>query len=152
MKRIHIFIASLLAATASGAAVASAQSATVDAHAARTPSVELRHTKIGTILTTASGLTLYEFSRDHGSNSCVKVSGCAQQWPALETSGAPTAGAGVRASLLSTIKLGSAKQITYAGHPLYTFAEDKPGSTSYVGAEESGGKWYALSASGGTVK
>jgi hypothetical protein len=42
---------------------------------------------------------------------------------------------------------------TYAGHPLYTYSADSgPGKTSYVGAKQFGGTWYAINASGGTVK
>jgi predicted lipoprotein with Yx(FWY)xxD motif len=45
------------------------------------------------------------------------------------------------------------KQVTYAGHPLYTYSGDSgPGQTSYVGAKSFGGTWYAINASGGTVK
>jgi predicted lipoprotein with Yx(FWY)xxD motif len=58
--------------------------------------------------------------------------------------------AGVKASLLSTT---SGHQVTYAGHPLYTYSGDSgPGDTSYVGAKSFGGTWYAINASGGTVR
>jgi predicted lipoprotein with Yx(FWY)xxD motif len=153
MNRTFTALLCALAGVASLAAVASAQSG-AGAHVSRSASVDLRHTRIGSILTSASGLTLYEFTRDRGDHdSCVKISGCSSAWPALETSSTPTAGAGVRASLLSTIRLsGGAKQITYAGHPLYLYSGDRPGSTSYVGVSAFGGSWYALSASGGAVK
>ena len=62
----------------------------------------------------------------------------------------PTGGSGVKASLLSTT---SGRQVTYAGHPLYTYTGDSgPGKTSYVGVKAFGGTWYAINASGGTVK
>jgi predicted lipoprotein with Yx(FWY)xxD motif len=94
------------------------------------------------------------FTHDHGSeNSCLKIHNCPKFWPAVETSGTPVAGPGVRASLLGTIKIaGGARQVTYAGHPLYTFSEDEPGETGYVGASSFGGVWEALSASGHPVK
>jgi predicted lipoprotein with Yx(FWY)xxD motif len=113
--------------------------------------VQLRHTNLGSILVSSSGRTLYEFTRDHGDkNSCAAISGCSEVWPSLKTSGRPTAGSGVKASLLSST---SGKQITYDGHPLYTYSGDSgPGKTSYVGAKQFGGTWYALTASGGTVK
>lgn len=155
MKRTYILLAGLLASAASGPAVASAQGGISTAHASRAAKVELRRTSLGPILTTASGSTLYEFTRDRGSeNSCVKIRGCSQAWPALETSGQPTAGSGVNASLLSTIRLsGGVKQVTYAGHALYLFSGDsQPGATSYVGEEAFGGTWYAINALGHTVK
>lgn len=155
MKRTHTLLACVLAGAASLSAVASAHGGASTAHVSRTASVALRHTGLGSILTSASGFTLYEFTRDSaGHDSCVKISGCSSAWPALQTSATPTAGAGVRASLLSTIRLsGGVKQITYAGHPLYLYRGDsRPGSTSYVGVRAFGGAWYALSASGGAVK
>jgi predicted lipoprotein with Yx(FWY)xxD motif len=152
IKQTHILLAGLLIAGASLAAVAGAQGSS--AHTSRTSSVEARHTKIGSILTTVSGFTVYTFTRDHGSsNSCIKIKGCAEEWPALETKSAPVAGPGVKASLLSTINLtGGAKQITYAGRPLYLFADDTSGETDYVDETQSGGQWPAINASGGSVK
>lgn len=154
MKRTYTFFAVVLAAVASASAVASAQGGAASANASRATEVVLHHTSLGTILTTSSGFTLYEFSRDRaGEDSCMKIHGCAKVWPALETSGKPTAGAGVRASLLSSIRIsGGARQVTYDGHALYTYSADSRGSTAYVGFNAFGGNWYALSASGHTVK
>jgi predicted lipoprotein with Yx(FWY)xxD motif len=161
MKRIPLLLAAVLVTAASGASVASAQAgassaqrAGANAHAARATEVVLRHTNIGSILMSSSGFTLYEFTRDHaGANSCVMISGCAQVWPALESSGQPVAGPGVKGSLLSSIRIaGGARQVTYAGHALYLYAADSRGATDYVGVSAFGGKWYALGASGQAVK
>jgi predicted lipoprotein with Yx(FWY)xxD motif len=151
MKRTHVFLAVALAGAASATTVASAQSSLPAAHASRAATVQLRHTGLGNILVSSSGRTLYLFTRDHGkTNSCVKVSGCSAVWPSLKANGRPTAGSGVKASLLSTT---SGNQVTYAGHPLYTYTGDSgPGKTSYVGFKSFGGTWYAINASGGTVK
>lgn len=151
MKRSYVFLALTLAGAASAATVASAQGSPPAASASSVATVQLRHTKLGSILVNSSGHTLYEFTRDRGNkSSCAGISGCSAIWPALKASGKPTAGSGVKASLLSTT---SGHQVTYAGHPLYTYAADVgPGETSYVGAKSFGGTWYALNASGGTVK
>ncbi|HUN78897.1 MAG TPA: hypothetical protein VMU32_08260 [Solirubrobacteraceae bacterium] len=151
MKRSYVFLAVALAGAASAATMASAQTSPPSAGASHTATVQLRHTRLGNILVSGSGHTLYEFTRDHGDkNSCVGVSGCSAIWPDLRSSGKPTAGPGVKASLLSTT---SGHQVTYAGHPLYTYAEDAgPGETAYVGAKSFGGSWYALNASGAAVK
>jgi predicted lipoprotein with Yx(FWY)xxD motif len=148
MKRTYVFLAVALVTAASVAAVASARPA---ARSSRTATVQLRHTSLGSILVSSSGRTLYEFTRDRGNkNSCAAISGCSAVWPSLKASGRPTAGSGVKASLLSTT---SGNQVTYAGHPLYTYSGDSgPGKTSYVGAKSFGGTWYAINASGGTVK
>jgi predicted lipoprotein with Yx(FWY)xxD motif len=154
MKRTYTLFAVVLTAAASASAVASAQGGTAGAHASRATEVVLHHTSLGTILTTSSGFTLYEFTRDRvGEDSCVKVHGCAQAWPALETSGKPTAGAGVKASSLSSIRIsGGARQVTYDGRALYTYSADSRGSTGYVGVSAFGGTWYAVNAAGHWVK
>jgi predicted lipoprotein with Yx(FWY)xxD motif len=154
MKRMPVLATAILALAAGTSAVAAAQ-ARPSAHAGRVTTVELRHTSLGKILTTASGFTLYEFTRDAKNKStCAKLSGCQESWPPLQTATKPTAGPGVKASLLSTISLRSGgKQVTYAGHPLYIYSGDSgPGETSYVGESAFGGHWYALGASGSAVK
>jgi predicted lipoprotein with Yx(FWY)xxD motif len=152
MKRILMVTAGALACAVGGSAIASAQGAP-SAHASSAAKVQLRHTSLGSILTTSSGLTLYMFTHDRsGENSCVKIHNCAKFWPALDTSGTPVAGPGVQRSQLSTIRVSGAEQVTYAGHALYTFSDDKPGSTGYVGVKEFGGNWYALSAAGHEVR
>jgi predicted lipoprotein with Yx(FWY)xxD motif len=153
MKRLSILLACVLVSAMSGSAIASAHGSTSRAHAGAAPTVKLRLTRLGFILTTSSGLTLYMFTHDQGpENSCLAISSCPKFWPALETTGTPTAGFGVKRSLLSTIELpGGAKQVTYAGHALYTYVLDTPGSTGYVGVKAFGGNWDALHASGQPV-
>jgi predicted lipoprotein with Yx(FWY)xxD motif len=136
-------------------AVAIAQAGRPTAETSRAAKIGVRHTSIGTILVSSSGRTLYEFTRDHArSDSCVKIKECSEIWPSLTTGGKPTAGPGVKASLLSTITLrGGARQVTYAGHPLYRYSGDSgPGETAYVGEKQFGGFWYAINAAGHTVK
>lgn len=151
MKRTYVFLAVALAGAASAASLASAQSNSPAARSSHAATVQLRHTSLGRILVNSSGRTLYEFTRDHGhKNSCAAIRGCSAVWPSLKSSGRPSAGSGVKASLLS---LTSGHQVTYAGHPLYTYSGDSgPGKTSYVGIKQFGGTWYALNASGGAVK
>lgn len=151
MRRTCVFLAVALAGATSAATVASAQSNLQAAHSSRAATVQLRHTNLGSILVSSSGRTLYEFTKDHpNKNSCAAISGCSAVWPSLKTSGRPTAGSGIRASLLSST---SDSQVTYAGHPLYTYSGDSgPGKTSYVGAKQFGGTWYAINAAGGTVR
>jgi predicted lipoprotein with Yx(FWY)xxD motif len=117
--------------------------------------VKLARTSAGKILVTGSGFTLYSFSRDgRNRNRCIAIAGCASVWPALTVSGRPTAGAGVRSSLLGTIRLRSGKrQVTYAGHPLYRYIGDSSrGTTDYLHFSQFGGTWDGLSAAGGRVR
>lgn len=81
------------------------------------------------------------------------IKGCKSVWPALTTSGKPIAGPGVNKSLLGTITIkGGKHQVTYAGHALFNYSFGSKGSTSYVGAKEFGGFWYAVNAAGKAVK
>lgn len=161
MKRAYVFLlgallsAASVSALAGVSAVASTQGGHPSAHISRATRINLRHTSLGAILVNSSGHTLYEFTRDRvRANSCVKISGCSEIWPALTSKGKPSAGPGVRASLLSTITLpGGSRQVTYAGHALYLYSADSgPGETSYVGEKAFGGTWYAINAAGHTVK
>jgi predicted lipoprotein with Yx(FWY)xxD motif len=155
VKRTYMLLAPALLGAMSVTAVAGAQGGVPTAHAARAATVQVHNTSLGKVLVDASGFTLYEFTRDsRNKDTCVKVSGCSTVWPALSAHGSPTAGSGVKASLLSTIKLpGGASQVTYAGHPLYTYSEaTERAETSYVGVSHFGGKWDAVNAAGGVVK
>jgi len=120
----------------------------------RHPTLQLRRTSIGTILVDASGYTLYAFSKDGRNHDvCAREIACLAVWPALVSSH-PTAGAGVKRRLIGTIRVtGVGRQVTYAGHPLYTYdGDDQPGETAYVNTFQSGGYWPALDAAGHEVK
>ena len=115
----------------------------------------LRKTAKGTMLVNGRGFTLYAFTTDKRNyDSCVKKSGCLAAWPPVTTGGTPIAGSGVRSSLIGTIKLGSGRrQVTYAGHPLYTYIADRhPGQTNFVNILSFGGRWPAVNAAGHEVK
>jgi predicted lipoprotein with Yx(FWY)xxD motif len=156
MKRTHLAVVAAAAATALAATAAGAQSSTPVAHTSRVAKVSLRRTTLGRILVNNAGHTLYLFTRDHPfKSSCVAIHECSETWPPLKSTGRPLAGPGVRASLLSTIRLphGGGLQVTYAGHPLYTYAVDAgPGETAYVGEHVFGGNWDAVNAAGHAVK
>ncbi len=156
MKRTRILpMAALLTATSALALAGNTlgASAPTPARGALFHTIELRKTSLGKVLVNASGSILYEFSRDPAKkDTCVKISGCSEIWPAMPVQGRPSAGSGVSAGLLSTISLpGGVSQVTYAGHPLYIYAA-APTSTSYVGAKQFGGTWYAVNAKGHAVK
>lgn len=148
-------IAIAIATATFAAGVVVPASAAPSAHAARAQKLLLRHTSLGNILVDASGFTLYRFSKDtQAKNTCLTVKECSTTWPALTSSGQPTAGPGVKSSLISTIKLsGGTRQVTYAGHPLYRYAAaGERAETGYAGVKQFGGTWLALSASGSSIK
>ena len=149
MKRLTMLFLATAAILPVGISHAAAR-----AHAARSAKLQLRHTALGSILVNRGGRTVFAFTRDsRNRDRCAQVAGCTGIWPLVTTSGTPALGPGVKRSLVGTIKVAGARQVTYAGHPLYTYIGDAgPGDTSYVGQSQFGGRWLALNAAGRTVK
>ena len=115
--------------------------------------VSSTHSDLGRILVDQRGRTLYLFEKDTTSRSTCKGA-CAGYWPPLLTTGKPRAANGVHAALLGTTKRADGTlQVTYAHHPLYTFALDtKAGLTKGQGANAYGADWYAVSTSGASIE
>jgi predicted lipoprotein with Yx(FWY)xxD motif len=149
MKRLTI----LFLATAAILPIGVSEAAT-NAHTAGSAKLQLRHTALGSILVNRGGNTVFAFTHDSRNHDrCAATPGCSGVWPMITTTGTPALGPGVKRSLVGTIKVGGARQVTYAGHPLYTYIGDAgPGDTSYVGQSQFGGKWFALNAAGQFVK
>jgi predicted lipoprotein with Yx(FWY)xxD motif len=116
--------------------------------------VSLRNTKLGRILVNSSGHTLYLFAKDRNGKSACSAS-CARFWPPLlSPRGRPTAGPGVRQSLLGTTRRSNGSlQVTYKRHPLYAYVPDKrAGQTRGQGSLAFGARWWAVSARGTAVR
>ncbi len=125
----------VLALIATGAAVAAGMGTAVDLH---------KTTNLGKVLATSKGRTLYLDTTD-GKNKSTCTGSCASIWPPLLTKGKPVAGMGVKKSLLKTARRGAKLQVTYNGHPLYTYTNDtKAGQTNGEGT----GGFYVVKASG----
>ena len=113
------------------------------------------NTRLGAnIVVSASGLTLYHLTSEHGTTVCNGK--CTSFWlPVLWAGkGKPALGAGLRSSKLGTIRRSNGTlQVTYNKFPLYRYYLDKkPGLASGVGGDDGAGTWYAVSTSGTTVK
>jgi predicted lipoprotein with Yx(FWY)xxD motif len=106
-------------------------------------------TPLGTILTDAHGRAVYLFGADKTARSTC-IGACAQEWPPVTTTGTAVAGAGVNAALMSTSpRADGTMQLTYNGHPLYYYDDDKgPGTTAGEGENSFGAKWYVLTPAG----
>jgi predicted lipoprotein with Yx(FWY)xxD motif len=105
--------------------------------------------KLGKVIVDSKGMTLYDFHKDKGTvSSC--YGGCAAVWPPLVTEGKPQAGEGVAGSKLGTTqRKDGTTQVTFAGHPVYTYVEDtKPGDAKGNDFSSFGAQWYALDPSG----
>ncbi len=105
--------------------------------------------KVGRILVDADGFTVYDFHKDQGTTSSC-YGACAKVWPPVLTDGEPQVGEGASASKLGTTeRQDGTTQVTYAGHPLYTYtADEKPGEANGNDIDSFGAEWYALQGSG----
>jgi predicted lipoprotein with Yx(FWY)xxD motif len=105
--------------------------------------------KLGAFLTDGAGRALYLWAADTSSTSMC-TGKCATFWPPLLTSGAATASGGALSTLLGTTKRADGTtQVTYAGHPLYYFANDtSAGTTSGQAVDAFGAKWWLVTPAG----
>jgi predicted lipoprotein with Yx(FWY)xxD motif len=143
---------STAASTPASTASTQSTSASTGTTAAAGPSVavETKHAKLGTIL--AAGpkkLTVYMFEADKGTTSSCNGA-CAKVWTPVTTSGAPTAaGSAVSADLGTTKRADGTEQVTYKGHPLYFYDDDKDAGDAYgQGSKALGASWYVLKPNG----
>jgi predicted lipoprotein with Yx(FWY)xxD motif len=100
-----------------------------------------KNAKFGTILVSGKALYTLKASKTACSTSCLKI------WPALmlpKGVAKATAGTGVSASKLGTVKRGGALQVTYAGKPLYRFVEDTGASQVNGNITDTWGKWSVV--------
>ena len=104
------------------------------------------------MLVDGQGRTLYLFEKDHGmSSSCAGA--CASIWPPLTATGKPGAGTGCATNKIALIKRSDGgMQVTYGGHPLYTYAGDgAPGDTKGEGLNQFGAEWYVWPPNGSEI-
>jgi predicted lipoprotein with Yx(FWY)xxD motif len=114
-----------------------------------TSAVSTKTSSLGTFLVDANGRTLYLWDADKGSMSTC-TGACAQAWPPLTATATPKASGAAKASLLGTTKRSDgSREVTYAGHPLYTFAGDtQPGQTTGQGSDGFGAPWWVVTPAG----
>jgi predicted lipoprotein with Yx(FWY)xxD motif len=145
----------LVAAGCGGTSHAAASGGSGSAYGAATPAAKkgatvlARSTGLGKVLVDGQGRTLYLFEKDKGTTSSC-AGACASVWPPLSTTGKGAVRGGLPAGNLgSTKRADGTTQLTYAGHPLYTYAGDgKPGDVKGQGLNQFGAKWYVLAPSG----
>ncbi|MBY8338512.1 hypothetical protein LXH13_04840 [Streptomyces spinosirectus] len=114
-----------------------------------TSTIKVTSSPLGNILTDGSGRTLYLFTEDgKNTNSMNCDAACIRLWPHME--GKPHAGKGAQASLIGATKGGGKAQVTYAGHPLYYYANDRAsGDVKGQGIDKI---WYVMNAKGTAIK
>jgi len=99
-----------------------------------------------TVLTNAKGLTVYMFAADSpGKSNC--YSSCAAYWPPV--TGSPSHAAGIPGTFATTTRTDGTKQVTWNGHPLYTYVADGgPGQAKGNNLNLNGGLWKEIVVSG----
>ena len=144
-----IALAAAIAGCGAGSSYGGSASTAAPASSGAATSVTLASTKLGKVLADAQGRTLYLFEADKGTVSACDGA-CATVWPPLTSLGKPVAGAGIDAAKLGTSKRADGHtEVTYNGHPLYTYAGDaSPGQTKGQALDDFGAEWYVLSAAG----
>src|SRR5690242_1711070 len=95
-----------------------------------------------TVLTNARGFTLYFFAPDTPATSKCYDS-CAVYWPPV--TGAAAAGPGLPGRVGAITRTGGSRQLTYNGHPLYTYVGDSaPGQARGNNLNLNGGLWHEV--------
>jgi predicted lipoprotein with Yx(FWY)xxD motif len=99
-----------------------------------------------TVLTNAQGFTLYWFAPDTPARSTCYGT-CAGYWPPV--TGTPSAGPSVTGKLGTIKRSDGTTQISYNGHPLYTYVGDTaPGQDFGNNLNLNGGLWHQMTVSG----
>jgi predicted lipoprotein with Yx(FWY)xxD motif len=114
--------------------------------------IESHRGPLGTYLTDSAGKALYMFAVDTATKShCVGA--CLTYWPPLTTSGTAKVAGTASGAKVTTIPSGNgAKQVVYAGHPLYYYEGDSAaGDTHGQGLDDFGGQWWLLTPAGRPV-
>src|SRR3984957_20070015 len=143
-------LTALAACGSSGGAASSSPPANPSAAASASAAATaegLKTAKVGsaTVLTNAKGFTLYSFAPDTSTKSACNGA-CAAAWPPVK---APASASAVKAPFATITRSGGSTQLTFHGHPLYTFAGDSaPGQATGNGSTAFGGVWHEAPASG----
>ncbi|WP_329000068.1 hypothetical protein OHA18_37270 [Kribbella sp. NBC_00709] len=111
--------------------------------------VSAQTTALGSILVDGEGRTIYQFANDKNNLSTCDAA-CAVTWPYVPAPDSlPTSSPGVSGKVGSTTRDDGHRQLTVAGHPLYTFVGDStPGQTNGQGINLNGGVWTVVSPAG----
>jgi predicted lipoprotein with Yx(FWY)xxD motif len=99
-----------------------------------------------TVLTNANGFTLYSFAPDTPATSKCYGS-CAVYWPPVTATATATASSGGPGQVGTITRTGGSHQLTYNGHPLYTYIGDSaPGQARGNNLNLNGGLWHDVPA------
>jgi predicted lipoprotein with Yx(FWY)xxD motif len=151
LRIVGLAVLAALAAAACSSSSKPATSATsppgstVTTSAATGATVSIGTSHLGKVLVNQAGRTLYIYDKDTpGVTKCTGQ--CPLAWPPVVATGTATYGAGLSASMFSTLKRpDGSRQVTVNGLPLYTYTGDaKAGDATGQGL----GDFYAAGSNG----
>jgi len=136
-------VAVIAAATAAGGTASTASK-----------TLNVGKSRYGRVLFDGKGRALYAFTRDHRGGKSRCYGDCARAWPVYYKRGTLAAGAGVKRSLLGSVRRQDGRlQVTYNGWPLYYYVHDtQPGQITCQDVVEYGGTWLVVSPNGRLVR
>jgi predicted lipoprotein with Yx(FWY)xxD motif len=117
--------------------------------AAQRARIVVEESDFGRVLFDANGQAIYVFEIDDPKQSnCTSVE-CVQAWPPVLTEEQPSAGAGIEAELLGTIRRDDGTlQVTYNGRPLYFYEHEGPAEIKCHNVNLHGGLWWVVTPGG----
>jgi|Tabmets5t2r1_1033131.scaffolds.fasta_scaffold00953_1 predicted lipoprotein with Yx(FWY)xxD motif len=119
---------------------------------ARRARIVAEESDYGRVLFDANGQVIYVFEIDGPNQSNCTSAECAEAWPPVLTEEEPSAGAGIEAELLGTIRRDDGTlQVTYDGRPLYFYEHEGPGEIKCHNVNLHGGLWWVVGPSGDPV-
>jgi predicted lipoprotein with Yx(FWY)xxD motif len=136
----------LAACSSSGTSSTAAHASGASTTSAAATAIGLKTAKVGgtTVLTNGKGFTVYSFAPDTSTKSNCNGA-CAKAWPPVK----PTTISAVKAPFSTIKRSDGSTQVTFQGHPLYTFVGDKsPGQAKGNGVNAFGGLWHVAPTSG----
>jgi predicted lipoprotein with Yx(FWY)xxD motif len=104
--------------------------------------------EFGVMLFDDRGQAIYLFDRETTSSpDCYDE--CATAWPPVLADGTPQVGGAADPALLGTTqRTDGTVQVTYADHPLYTYANEGPGEVRCHNVFLNNGWWYVVTPAG----
>ena len=116
---------------------------------ARRARIVAKESPFGRVLFDANGQVVYVFENDRRNRSNCTSADCVEAWPPVLTRQPPSAGDGIRARLLGTIRRSDGRlQVTYNGRPLYFYEHERPGEIKCHNVELHGGLWWVVTPRG----
>lgn len=111
------------------------------------PALSLASTDLGRVLVDSSGRTLYYYDKDTPGETTSACTGpCVGLWPAVPGDPHAKLGPGVHGTVGTVRTAAGGSQLTFDGHPLYTYASDQKAGDTYGQGYD--GIWWVVGGDG----